>query len=217
MKNLAALWLLIALTFVAAGCSSQTTPQAERPYDVSYAEINPKDASLELVAVGCVIRLGQRWENGMPAEPARERLIIRSFLQNISTSPVTVPTRLPGGLSEWWSGGNHWSYRAHQYFDRPLQPSPYLFAPVTLAPGESTEIDEYRKDSEAGALPSVTEVAYSVEKSLGDRFGWWVGHLKAKVKMEGTKEPNQSSEPTPTAGTSAAEQPLVPAAVVAHL
>jgi hypothetical protein len=31
------------------------------------------------------------------------------------------------------------------------------------------------------------------------------------------KEPNQSSEPTPTAGTSAAEQPLVPAAVVAHL
>ena len=31
------------------------------------------------------------------------------------------------------------------------------------------------------------------------------------------KEPNQSSEPTPTAGTSAAEQPRVPAAVVAHL
>ena len=32
-----------------------------------------------------------------------------------------------------------------------------------------------------------------------------------------TIRPNQSSEPTPTAGTSAAEQPLVPAAVVAHL
>ena len=31
------------------------------------------------------------------------------------------------------------------------------------------------------------------------------------------KRPNQSSEPTPTSGTSAAEQPLVPAAVVAHL
>ena len=30
-------------------------------------------------------------------------------------------------------------------------------------------------------------------------------------------EPNQSSEPTPTSGTSAAEQPRVPAAVVAHL
>jgi len=31
------------------------------------------------------------------------------------------------------------------------------------------------------------------------------------------QKPNQSPEPTPTAGTSAAEQPLVPAAVVAHL
>ena len=31
------------------------------------------------------------------------------------------------------------------------------------------------------------------------------------------KRPNQSSEPTPTSGTSAAEQPRVPAAVVAHL
>ena len=30
-------------------------------------------------------------------------------------------------------------------------------------------------------------------------------------------EPNQSLEPTPTSGTSAAEQPLVPSAVVAHL
>jgi hypothetical protein len=35
--------------------------------------------------------------------------------------------------------------------------------------------------------------------------------------LEVKKKPNQSPEPTPTAGTSAAEQPLVPAAVVAHL
>ena len=32
-----------------------------------------------------------------------------------------------------------------------------------------------------------------------------------------SQRPNQTPEPTPTAGTSAAEQPLVPAAVVAHL
>jgi len=31
------------------------------------------------------------------------------------------------------------------------------------------------------------------------------------------KEPNQPSQPTTTAGTSAAEQPRVPAAVVAYL
>lgn len=37
------------------------------------------------------------------------------------------------------------------------------------------------------------------------------------VRFRLEKRPNQAPEPTPTAGTSAAEQPLVPAAVVAHL
>lgn len=32
-----------------------------------------------------------------------------------------------------------------------------------------------------------------------------------------SQKPNKSLEPTPTSGTSTAEQPLVPAAVVAHL
>ncbi len=36
-------------------------------------------------------------------------------------------------------------------------------------------------------------------------------------RLPSSHVPNQSLEPTPTAGTSAAEQPLVPAAVVAHL
>jgi len=36
-----------------------------------------------------------------------------------------------------------------------------------------------------------------------------------EATFEENEEPNQSPEPTPTAGTSAAEQPLVPAAVVA--
>jgi hypothetical protein len=135
----------------------------------------------------------------------------------VSSRAITVPTRLPGGLSEWWSGGIHWSYRAHQYFDRPLQPSPYLFAPVTLAPGESTEIDEYIKDSEAETLPSITEVAYSVEKGLGDRFGWWVGHLKVDVKMEDTKRPNQSPEPTALLVTPRADARVAPSNAVAHL
>ncbi len=40
-----------------------------------------------------------------------------------------------------------------------------------------------------------------------------VGLLEAMI----TQPPNKSPEPTPTSGTSAAEQPLVPAAVVAHL
>ena len=176
---------------VALGCSSQVTSQMERPYEAMRAETKPRDAKLELVVIGYVVHLGQRWENGKLAEPARERLIIRSFLQNISSVPVTIPTRLPGGLSEWWDGGIHWSYRTQQYFDRPFQTSPYLFAPVTLAPGESTETDEYRKDSEAVDLALIREVAYSVEGALGTRFGWWTGHLKTKVKMEEAREPNK--------------------------
>lgn len=197
MKNLAASGIFTVALFLASGCSSQATPQAEDPYNVSRAEVKPRDAKLELIAVGYVIRLGQRWENGKPAEPTRERLIIRSFLQNVSTRPVTVPTRLPDGLSAWWSSGIHWEYRSHQYFDRPLQVSPYLFAAVILAPGESTEIDEYRRDEEAGQLPSIREVAYSVESLLGARFGWWTGHLKAKVKMEEAKAPNSERSALP--------------------
>ncbi len=45
--------------------------------------------------------------------------------------------------------------------------------------------------------------------------GSTVRHLSQVIVSK--TEPNQSSEPTPTAGTSAAEQPLVPTAVVAHL
>ena len=37
------------------------------------------------------------------------------------------------------------------------------------------------------------------------------------VLLSPLRSPNKPPEPTPTAGTSAAEQPLVPAAVVAHL
>ena len=41
--------------------------------------------------------------------------------------------------------------------------------------------------------------------------------LAARLATLIPSESNQSSEPTPTAGTSAAGQPRVPAAVVAHL
>ena len=43
---------------------------------------------------------------------------------------------------------------------------------------------------------------------------WFYYKVVFDVEKE---EPNQSLEPTPTAGTSAAEQPLVPSRVVAHL
>jgi hypothetical protein len=44
------------------------------------------------------------------------------------------------------------------------------------------------------------------------------GSIQARLRRLKLKNrPNQSSEPPPTAGTSAAEQPRVPAAVVAHL
>ena len=42
-------------------------------------------------------------------------------------------------------------------------------------------------------------------------------HRERSVAGAAKKRANKAPEPTPTAGTSAAEQPLVPAAVVAHL
>src|SRR6266700_3590024 len=42
--------------------------------------------------------------------------------------------------------------------------------------------------------------------------------LRTEVsRIQGSLGPNQPPDPTPTSGTSAAEQPRVPAAVVAHL
>jgi len=51
------------------------------------------------------------------------------------------------------------------------------------------------------------KVFAQIEQMGGKPRSWGSVQLK--------KMPNQSSEPTPTSGTSAAEQPLVPAAVVA--
>ena len=53
----------------------------------------------------------------------------------------------------------------------------------------------------------------SYQERLGDSGGQKLaGWTQFIIKL-----PNQALEPTPTSGTSAAEQPLVPAAVVAHL
>jgi len=52
-------------------------------------------------------------------------------------------------------------------------------------------------------------VVVSVRTRDDNGFKMFADHLDS--------EPNQSPEPTPTSGTSAAEQPRVPDAVVAHL
>ncbi len=59
------------------------------------------------------------------------------------------------------------------------------------------------------------EIAEKFNSEHGRRVVTW--NSKAAVVRIVRVSSNQSSEPTPTSGTSAAEQPLVPAAVVAHL
>jgi hypothetical protein len=64
------------------------------------------------------------------------------------------------------------------------------------------------------AIP--VEVVGRFEERVNSVFPLVIAEV-SELRRLGEEEPNQSPEPTPAAGTSAAEQPLVPAAVVAHL
>jgi hypothetical protein len=75
-------------------------------------------------------------------------------------------------------------------------------------------------------LVIVTSSSGTFEAAVRDAAQGWKfkpssspNRMRCKIRFAiyEKEEPNQSPEPTPTAGTSAAEQPLVPAAVVAHL
>jgi len=76
------------------------------------------------------------------------------------------------------------------------------------------------------AAQRLKKSARRIFEFVGERVGqhifgvvtWFEnGKIAARHSELRPPTPNQSSEPTPTSGTSAAGQPRVPAAVVAHL
>jgi hypothetical protein len=170
---------------------------------------------------------------------------IVALVENCGATNITVPTYPKGGKTGIGGGG---SYRITPYYfgkevfaGRLLVLSPVVFQPVTLAPGQTTELEAQRdltswtvdiqKDKPvavrakemADDIGRRTQkdaqvrdyVKLDVAKELADQYGWWSGHLCVPIEPE-EKSPNKPSEPTPASDTPAATAPVAPPSGAAH-
>ena len=124
---------------------------------------------------------------------------IHSFVTNISGKPITVPTKAYGdGWS--WSATGEGTLTFGLYIgsgkigQMKVIPSPARFFPVTLLPGESTELTLLHGGRAYG---DAVEVFFNVEKEYADRFGWWSGKLSKKVKIDDGPNPENPYSPVP--------------------
>jgi hypothetical protein len=156
----------------------------------------------------------------------RDNLEIHTTVTNIGTRPVTIPTTTYFGAPSWWISGGEavkfgFDVGAVQIEDKKLIPSPARFFPVTLAPGECTELPvaEPKRDK-----AKTVKVSFFVDKEYAERYGWWSGEITKTVvigegpnpfgggfiqlisKEKEKEEPNQALLPTPTAVTPPAGQ-----------
>jgi hypothetical protein len=127
------------------------------------------------------------------------RKSIRALLTNVSDKPVTVPTTTYDGGPCCWGGGTEDAWIGFVIGfrridgDREARPAPMRFLPVTLKPGESTELPEYDMGSDRREKVAVS---FEVQSRYAKEQGWWSGTLSANNAPEET-EPNQSPEPMP--------------------
>ncbi len=131
---------------------------------------------------------------------AVDPMVVHSIVTNASDRPVTIPTSTyTGGVSGWAQGsgnlGIFFIVGLNSVGEKSLVPSPVRFFPVTLQPGESTELPlvHARREGE-----KTVEVTFVVEKDFAQNHGWWFGRLKKKVVIgEGENpyiEPLESSD-----------------------
>lgn len=116
---------------------------------------------------------------------------VRSILTNTGSAAVTVPTRSYSDSPDATGTG---SGKASFFFiigfvelsDRRLVPSPSRFFPVTLQPGESTELPVIECRT-----PDVKEISvlYIVEEDFATRHRWWHGEV-AKSVIPGQEKDN---------------------------
>ena len=149
---------------------------------------------------------------------------IHSIITNISENPITIPTSTYSGAptGRYNGDGNvgiYFGVGFSEVGDHPLVPSPQRFFPVTLKPGESTELPMAEATHEKG---KTVEVGFEVDPEYAQRYGWWSGRVKKKVVVgEGPnpyvveipvdhKEPNKPPLRTPGSGTPAADAPVAP-------
>jgi len=110
---------------------------------------------------------------------------------------------------------------------RPLSAAKVFLTTESIRTSKDIEIDGFDLTQVDGGIRitafRVEQMALPGGKYNEDPLMDQSQHDALQVLLERIKKnveenmPNQPSEPTPTAGTSAAEQPRVPAAVVAHL
>ena len=108
---------------------------------------------------------------------------VRSILTNTSNVPISVPTK---GLGEGWDASSTGGGEASFYFiigfvdlsSRRLVPSPERFLPVTLQPGESTELPMLEC-----SIPNLREIriVYVVAEGFAKRHGWWHGKVVTTI------------------------------------
>lgn len=108
---------------------------------------------------------------------------VHSIVTNVSDAPVTIPTRsYSDGIDAWATGGEtvgiFFTIGFGSVGQYKLVPSPLRFAPVTLQPGESTELPvatvTLREEKKV-------KVVFVVNEDYARRHGWWFGTLKREV------------------------------------
>jgi len=141
--------------------------------------------------------------------------MLRAYLINVGKQPITVPTvsRPEVPHSSFCSSELDARTSAYVFFvgadgyGRKIVESPVKYQPVTLQPGEMTELSYQSEEHESPPIKSSEDdakwlkkfndqmqndrelldyVVFEVPKELADHYGWWSGHLLI-LAMEGSK------------------------------
>lgn len=138
------------------------------------------EASLRLIATPAMVISGADTETRIP-------VFGHVFIENCGSEVVTIPTWVPGpdGTSGSSTGAGLavilYRFVFKKDGERRLIPSEAAFHTVRLAPGERTQLPTWHIDVLKDKKIDI-RVVYSVEKDIGDRFGWWTGTIQCDAE-----------------------------------
>lgn len=134
--------------------------------------------------------LTKKAKNGKE-EAGRYTLEVHSIVTNISQNPISLPTSNGVGEPDWLStSGEEIAFGfwvGHREIDgKPLVFSLGRYNPVTLQPGECTELMKIEADV---SERKILEVHFSVTEKFAAPHGWWFGKLSKKVVIGEGNDP----------------------------
>jgi hypothetical protein len=148
---------------------------------------------------------------------------ISIYLKNCGDTPLTVPTYPEAGQPSAISGSNDDSllflFSMKKADGICIIESPIKFQPVTLQPGQTTQLPTHRvavRDAKQDFYSVHRSVVFEVRADLAEANGWWSGSIRASV-TDREPSPNKALVPTPASVTPAAGAPVAPDAGAAHL